>query len=133
MRSLEPIVGNPWLPSQPNVCAYEPRPPRKRTYLNGKLVYGEGAYTLDCAIHDISDGGARVILSRRQPLPLCLYLIVVKYCIAYEAQVVWLNFPARGLKFSKMFLLSDALPEELRFLRKLWGDLYTRSGADTIW
>ncbi|HEY8696691.1 MAG TPA: PilZ domain-containing protein [Rhizomicrobium sp.] len=133
MRSLEPIVGNPWLPSQPNACAYEPRPPRKRTYLNGKLVYGEGAYTLDCAIHDISDGGARVILSRRQPLPLCLYLIVVKYCIAYEAQVVWLNFPARGLKFSKMFLLSDALPEELRFLRKLWGDLYTRSGVDTIW
>jgi hypothetical protein len=124
---------NPQFRNQPHVGAHKPRPPRKRTYLHGKLVYGEGAYTLDCAIHDISDGGARVILSRRQPLPLCLYLIIVKYCIAYEAQVVWLNFPARGLKFSKMFLLSDVLPEEMRFLRKLWGDLYTRSGADTNW
>jgi len=133
MRSLEPIPMNPGLRGQPYVGAYAARPPRKRTYLSGKLVYGEGAYTLDCTIHDISDGGARVVLSRRQPLPLCLYLIVVKYCIAYECQVVWLNFPARGLKFSKMWLLSDVLPEELRFLRKLWGELYARSGVDTIW
>jgi hypothetical protein len=114
--------------------AYEARPPRRRTCLNGKLVYGDGAFTpdgaftLDCAIHDISEGGAKVILTKRQAVPPDLYLIVIKHCVAYQAKVVWLEFPARGLKFSKTYALNAPLPEELKFLRKLWGDLYARSG-----
>jgi hypothetical protein len=108
--------------------AYRPRPPRKRTCLNGKLVYDEdvlmpdGASTLDCRIHDISEGGAKVILARRQPLPPDLYLIVTKYCVAHRAKVVWQEFPARGLKFTKTYSLSAPLPDNLRFLRQLWAN-----------
>jgi len=115
--------------------AYQPRPHRKRTCLNGKLVYSEGAalpdgtFTLDCSVRDISEGGAKVVLARRQLLPPNLYLIVVKYCVAYWAKVVWLKYPARGLKFSKTYPLSAPLPDELKFIRKLWGDLYARPGA----
>jgi hypothetical protein len=114
---------------------YQYRPPRKRTCLNGKLVYSEdaslpdGAFTLDCTIRDISEGGAKVVLSRRQLLPGDLYLIVVKYGVAHWAKVVWLEYPARGLKFSKTYKLSEPLPEELKFLRKLWGDLHARPGT----
>jgi hypothetical protein len=106
--------------------AYQPRPLRKRTCLNGKLVYNEdvllpdGASTLDCRIHDISDGGAKIILAKRQPLPPDLYLIVTKYCVAHRAKIVWQEFPARGLKFSKTYALSAPLPDNLRFLRELW-------------
>jgi hypothetical protein len=84
----------------------------------------DGAFTLDCMIRDISDGGAKVILSRRELLPSDLYLIVVKYGVAHWAKIVWLEFPARGLKFSKTYPLSEPLPDELKFLRKLWGHLY---------
>ena len=108
--------------------AYQPRPLRKRTCLNGKLVYDEdvllpdGASTLDCRIHDISDGGAKVILASRQPLPPDLYLIVTKYSVVHRAKVVWLAFPARGLMFSKTYPLSAPLPDKLRFLRELWAN-----------
>ena len=135
MHSVESIQMN--LPSRdrPHAGAYEFRPPRKRTCLNGKLVYSEdaslpdGTFTHDCMIRDISEGGAKVILARHQLLPADLYLIVVKYRLACWAKIVWMEFPARGLKFSKTYSLSEPLPDELNFLRKLWGDLYTRPGT----
>ncbi|MGD0142643.1 MAG: PilZ domain-containing protein [Rhizomicrobium sp.] len=123
------------VPQVPPQRAHEARAPRHRTYLNGKLVYGEGifapdgAFSLDCAIRDMSEGGARVTLSKRQPLPSDLFLIVVKYCVAYRAKVVWMEFPARGLKFSTTYPLSADLPDDLKFLRRLWGELYVRLGG----
>jgi hypothetical protein len=115
----------------------EARPARKRTLLNGKLVYGDGivvpvdAYTLDCTIRDISEGGAKIVIDKAQVLPPDVYLIVSKYCIAYRARVVWLDFPARGLQFLDSYPMNGVLPGELKFLRKLWADLYARAG-DTL-
>ena len=82
----------------------------------------DGASTLDCRIHDISEGGAKVILASRQPLPPDLYLIVTKYCVAHRAKIVWQEFPARGLKFSKTYPLSAPLPDNLKYLRELWAN-----------
>jgi hypothetical protein len=107
---------------------HDDRAARRRTCLSGKLVHGHGAFTIDCTVGNLSEGGAKVILSKRQPLPSDLYLIVIKHCVAYEAKVVWLNFPARGLKFAKTWPLDALLPPELRFLRQLWADLSARSG-----
>ncbi len=110
------------------------RPPRRRTCLNGKLAYGDGifapdgAFTLDCTIRDISDGGARIVLAKRQPVPVSLYLIVVKFAVAYHASVVWLTYPERGLKFLKKYDLAAPLPDDLKFLHRLWAELGTRSG-----
>jgi hypothetical protein len=112
--------------------AYPARPRRHRTCLNGKLVYGDGAYTLDCAVRDLSEGGAKVVIPKRQAVPLDLFLIVVRYCIAHECRVVWLNFPARGLKFTHSYELSKDLPPELKFLRRLWGNMYAQVGWDTM-
>lgn len=128
-------------PAPRDPSEYAARPPRKRTCLNGKLVYGDagfmgdnaltptGAFTLDCAIHDLSEGGAKIVLSKRQPLPASLYLIVTKYGVVYRAEVMWSNFPARGLKFTQTYLFGAAVPEELKFLRRLWLDLCARTGA----
>jgi len=128
------------MPQKPPLCDLRPaglhqsRPPRQRTFLNGKLVYGEGvlapdgALTLDCTIRDISEGGVKIVLSKCQPLPAELYLIVIKYCVAYRAKVAWLDYPARGLEFRGTHPLDAALPGELAFLRRLWGDLSARSG-----
>ena len=134
MHSMDSVQLSLPLPNRHRTDAHQFRPPRKRTCLNGKLVYSEdlslpdGGFTVDCTIRDISEGGAKIILARRQFLPADLYLIVVKYRVAYWAKVVWLEYPARGLKFSKAYPLSEPLPDELKFLRALWGDLYARPG-----
>jgi PilZ domain-containing protein len=119
---------NPPLGNRRSAVTYACRPPRQRTFLNGKLALRDGGFTLDCTIHDISESGAKVIMDRHAPLPVDLYLIVVKHCVAYEAKVMWMNYPARGLKFVNTYSLSQALPTHLTFLRKLWGELYMRNG-----
>ena len=133
MADAYPVPMNLGSSSRQVSASYSSRPPRTRTCLNGKLVYGDGGfYTLDCAIRDLSEGGAKIIIPRRQAVPLDLYLIVVRNCVVHESKVVWLNFPARGLKFCKTLSLSGPLPAELQFLRKLWGDLYAQAGWDTM-
>ena len=127
MPNLEPVPSG--VDQQPLAGVVVTRPPRTRTYLKAKLVHGDGSYTVDCAIHDISDGGAKVILDKRQALPSEVYLIVVKQGMAYKAKVVWQKFPARGLKFSKTYLLNATLPEDVKFLRRLWVDLCERPGT----
>lgn len=111
------------------------RAPRQRTCLGGKLVYSDGtdkahgAFTLDCTVRDISAGGAKVIIGYQRPLPANLYLIIVKHCIAHQAEVVWMKYPARGLKFSGTYPLDEPLAKDLLFLRKLWNDLTERDGG----
>jgi hypothetical protein len=134
MPSLNALALDTHLPMPPPRVVppggFAQRAPRARTCLNGRIVYGEGAYSVDCAIRDMSEGGARVTISERQFLPVGLYLIVVRNCVAHEAKVVWLKYPARGLQFLHTYALSDALPRDLQYLRKLWGNLYARGGWD---
>lgn len=134
MPSLELTSPNTQPRSLDRAGTFRARPARQRTCLNGKLAYGDGifapdgALTLDCAIGDISEGGARIVLAKRQPIPTSLYLIVVKFAVAYHASVVWLNYPARGLKFSEKYDLTAPLPVDLRFLHRLWAELGARNG-----
>ncbi len=114
--------------------AYPYRAPRLRTCLIGKLVQEQSAFlpphvlALDCSIRDLSEGGAKIILKQFQLLQPELYLIVVKFCVAYQARVVWRKFPARGLKFSKTYFLNAPQPETSNTLRRLW--LEFRSAPD---
>jgi hypothetical protein len=135
MPSMEPTSSDEQTRISDRARAFQTRPARQRTCLNGKLVYGDGifapdgALTLDCAIRDLSEGGAKIVLTKRQPIPVNLYLIVVKFAVAYHASVVWLNYPARGLKFSEKYDLTAPLPVDLGFLHRLWAELGTRNGV----
>lgn len=129
MRSLDSLPQNQQLHRCRPAGAYEARAPRKRTCLTGKLVYDGGAFTIDCSVRDISEGGAKIVLTRHQPLPADLFLIVVKHGVAYRAKAMWVNFPARGLKFSQVYPLAGTLPAELNFLRQLWLDMSARGGV----
>src|ERR1700690_4441533 len=109
------------LPSgdQPPPFVYHVRAPRQRTCLSGKLVYADSGprpvLTLDCAIRDLSEGGAKVTVGEYHPVPPDVFLISVKHKIAYQAQIMWMKFPARGLRFLNAY----AMPEELMFLQRL--------------
>ncbi len=94
--------------------------PRKRTLLSGKIVYQEGAISFDCTIVDFSATGARVRISRGQPLPSTLYLLDIRNAEAYEANVAWAKPPLWGLKFVHSYPLKTAVQPNLKFLRTLW-------------
>ena len=116
-------------PATPAASGHPDRPPRLRTYLKGKVVYGDGAFTIDCAIRDISDGGAKIVFDEHQALPTEIFLIVVKQGVAYKAKVVWNKYPARGLKFFEAYPLDEPLPSGKGFLHRLWVDLLARASV----
>jgi len=93
------------------------RTPRKRVILGAKVVYNEGAYTLDCRIRDLSDGGARIVLAPGQIIPTRVILIDTRNSIAYEAEVIWLKAPEFGLKFLSRNSLRGQLPAQLSYLK----------------
>ncbi len=101
--------------------AEDRKAPRPRTYVGGKLVYGD-YFSVDCVVRDITDGGARVQISCDQPVPDQLFLVDLRSGIAYEARVAWRRYPQIGLAFEHQYGLAEASTPHLRILRRLWMD-----------
>ena len=91
--------------------------PRKRVILGGKVVYNEGGFSQDCRIRDVSDGGARVVLSPGSVIPTRVVLIDTRNAVAYEAEVIWMKAPEFGLKFLTKHSLRGHLPTQLGYLK----------------
>jgi len=102
--------------------------PRRRSYLGGKLVYGD-YFSLDCVVRDITAEGARVQLPDGQAVPDKVYLVDLKTAIAYDAHVVWRRYPLVGLAFDHHYGLTDAATPHLRILKQLWLSSRERGGA----
>ncbi len=93
--------------------------PRQRTYIGGKLVYGD-YFTLDCVVRDINTGGARLQLPDGQAVPDKVYLVDLKMAIAYDAHVAWRRYPLIGVTFEHQHGLAEANTPHLRILKQLW-------------
>jgi hypothetical protein len=102
---------------------------RQRAYLGAKLVYGDGAFTLDCVVRDITLNGARVRLPEGQAVPDKVFLVELRSGIAYEAQVTWKRHPEIGLKFVHQHGLSEASGPHLMILKRLWLEHCERPGV----
>jgi hypothetical protein len=104
------------------------RGPRSRTYLGAKLVYGDGAFSLDCLMRDFSDAGARIKVPEGLPIPDQVFLVELRTGVAYEAEVVWRRLPEIGLKFLHQHDLANASHPHIRIMRRLWAEAQGRSG-----
>ena len=102
---------------------------RRRAFLGAKLVFGAGAFTVDCVVRDISEDGARVRLPEGQPVPDILYLVEMRSGMAYEARVAWKRHPEIGLAFIHAYGLRDASESHLLGLKRLWIEHCQRSGV----
>jgi hypothetical protein len=96
--------------------------PRKKVLLTSKLVYGDGAYVLDCTIRDISATGAFITLSQRGSIPNEVYLLDLANRVAYQATVVSERSSGYGIKFLKTYPLAQISAPELRYLKRIWLD-----------
>jgi hypothetical protein len=94
--------------------------PRRRVLLKGKLVYGDPPMTLDCAISDMSRGGARVRLEGSQPVTDTVYLIDVRHGRAFRSRVAWRRANLLGLAFRGLYDLRHPPPEAPKILRLIW-------------
>lgn len=98
---------------------------RQRALLGGKLVFGNGAYTPNCTIREISQTGARIKMPIADVHANDVYLIDIKKGVAYEAHVMWRTKSECGLRFGAHYDLNDP-PRELAYLRRIWIECGTR-------
>ena len=108
--------------SEPRSGIEQRKAPRKKVLLTSKLVYGDGAYVLDCTIRDISTTGAFITLSQKRSLPNEVYLLDLANRIAYHASVVSERPTGYGIKFLKPHPLAQITAPELRYLKRIWMD-----------
>jgi hypothetical protein len=109
------FMADPDLPELPPIEGR--KAPRKRVLLGAKIIYNDGSYSVDCRIRDLSDTGARVVLSASSIIPARVVLLDIRNSIAYEAEVVWMKSPEFGLRFLSKHLLRGQLPPQLMYLK----------------
>lgn len=93
--------------------------PRQRVLFGGKIVYDDGAFSVDCIIRDLSASGAKITLGLRVSIPSDIWFIDLHGGVAFSSAVVWRRTPHIGLRFLKRVELASA-PKELAYLVRLW-------------
>ena len=103
----------------PDPAAPPRKSPRKKVMIRARIVYGDGAHSIDCTVCDISAGGAGIRLSIEHHLPKRIFLIVLRDSIAYEADVRWQARCNIGVEFLGSFPLDRQVPDDVAFLQPL--------------
>ena len=106
-------------PELPPRIADSRKTPRERVVLPGMVLYGEGAFSINCRIKDISEAGARIIVSAGIAIPTHLVFLEVKSRVVHDAKIVRAASPEYGLKFTSTHLLDGELPPHLQFLKRI--------------
>jgi hypothetical protein len=111
-------------PGQRPYIVEKRRVPRSKTFLGGKVVYGEGPIIGDCRIRSLSATGAKIELPEGGCIPEHLFLIPSSNALAYEAKISWIKRPHFGLSFMGTHHLNGVLPPRLEYLKKIWATIY---------
>jgi hypothetical protein len=72
---------------------------RKRTLLAAKVVFADGASTVDCVIRDRSETGARIAVGSFATLPEDFRLVITGRGEALSAHMVWSPGDGIGVSF----------------------------------
>jgi len=99
---------------------------RPRVLFGGKLLYGHMAYSLDCAIRDLSDSGARVRVAGDPHIGGPVWLISNRAGTAHRGTVLWRRSNELGLQFVEEIDLKKPIAGALNHLRMLWLEFATR-------
>ena len=63
--------------------------PRMRTLIAAKIGFNNGQSALDCLIRNLSDTGAKLIVSAAVTLPECFDLIVAPKSLTRRVRIAW--------------------------------------------
>jgi len=93
---------------------------RRRVLLTGILIHGPADLTVDCAIRDLTDSGARVRLGAPDDLSQPLMLLVCRSGEAFEGEIAWRRGKEIGLSFLRRCDLTAPLTGREATARRLW-------------
>jgi len=96
---------------------------RTRTLLAGRIVFRDGAYSYECVVRDMSEGGARVEVPAAQMLPRRFYFLTSREEVAYDAELAWRTRIMAGIKFRDSIQLATCKDPKLRYLRQIAAEL----------
>lgn len=94
--------------------------PRKRVVQRGKVLYGDGMYSVDCRIRNISSKGARITVEKGVAIPGCIYLIDIGSGLAHAAEVTSIQAPSFGLRFVRTYKIAELTDPGLKYLKYCW-------------
>jgi hypothetical protein len=80
--------------------------PRMPTVERGRLLSLDGRCNYDCAIVDVSEGGARIRVREIGLVPSRVYLYVTSSSEIFDCEVRWRGDGEVGLRFSDVVLSS---------------------------
>jgi len=114
------VKGEKIAAARPLIMSDSRRSKRVRTFLQGKLFFGRGTFSVDCIIRNISPTGALLRVHAGTNIPDSVYLVDVARRTAFEASVKWRRKDGGiGLKFSAMHDLECPTTHELRQMRRI--------------
>jgi hypothetical protein len=96
---------------------------RTRTFFGGKIVFNEGAYSYDCVVRDMSDGGARIDIPEARMMPRRFYFLTSRAEIAYDSELVWRTRMMAGIRFRETIELATCNEPKLRYLKNIAAEL----------
>jgi hypothetical protein len=73
---------------------------RKRTILDGRIIFNNRGSVISCAVRDLSDTGARIAFGHTIPIPSEFEIEIPKKGIAVLARVMWSNGNEHGIMFT---------------------------------
>src|ERR1700674_376185 len=91
------------------------RSPRRRVLKEGKVIFGQSHSIVDCAIDNMSEGGAHIRFTSSHGVPQEFYLAEASRGIIHRAEVAWRTTTGMGLRL--LGPLEDAAAREA-LLRK---------------
>jgi hypothetical protein len=77
------------------------RATRKKTLLQGRILFNGGRSSVDCVIRDMSDSGARLKFSSAVPTPEHFELFIPNRDERHEANVQWRRDDEVGVAFDR--------------------------------
>ena len=93
--------------------------PRRPAPLRALIAGADGKNARDCAIVDISKGGAQISTSEKLPVGLQVYLVDTENAVAYLAKVLWSSPTRSGLWFQGKQQIGKEMAPCLIFLWRL--------------
>ncbi|GJE18060.1 PilZ domain-containing protein [Methylobacterium marchantiae] len=75
------------------------REARQRTFLKGRIIFNNGAASMDCLVRDMSSTGARLALTETATLPDVFDLFIPQKERTYKASLRWRRSDGIGIAF----------------------------------
>jgi hypothetical protein len=99
------------------------RAARVRTFVGGRIVFHDGAYSYNCIVRDLSDSGARIEIPAARLIPRRFHFLTSREEAAYDAELVWRTQTMAGVKFRQRIDLSTCADPKLRYLKRVAAEL----------